>query len=128
VGTGVGHPRERRSAKESASGFTWERVVELRDDLERHYGAAVGRVELLREKWEEEGRPILGKGSRGQPVPHALVRALQDAERHADALRRSLLPSRMGRRPTAVPSAFPAGPSARLRAVGEPNDRMTRKT
>ncbi len=95
----------------------------LREDLERDYKAAQERVELLRAEWDRRDRPLLAKGSRGQPVPHALLRALQEAERHADLLRRSLLsPARMGRPPVAV---FGAAPSARLRAVGP--DRITRK-
>ena len=97
--------------------------MNLREDLEQHYAAAMERVELLREEWERAGQPVIGKGSRGQPVPSPLLRALQGAERHADSLRRSLLPpSRIGRPPVAV---FGASPAARLRAVTE--DRFTRK-
>ena len=96
--------------------------MELREHLERDYEAAQGRVLMLRERWDEEGRPLLGNGSKGQPVPHALLRLLMEAERHADHLRRGLLPpARMGRPALAVPGL----PSARLRVVG--SDRITRK-
>jgi hypothetical protein len=100
--------------------------VEVRTDLEETYRAAQERVELLRAEWDRQNRPLLAKGSRGQPVPHALLRALQDAERHADHLRRSLLPPRVGRPPVAVPQPFGERSAARLRAVGDP-DRITRK-
>ena len=100
--------------------------MDLREDLERDYCAAQERVVLLREEWDRQDRPLLAKGSRGQPVPHALLRALQDAERHADHLRRGLLPpGRMGRPPVAVPQPFPPSSAARLRAVGP--DRITRR-
>ena len=100
--------------------------MDVRSDLEETYGAAQERVELLREEWDRLNRPLLAKGSKGQQVPHPILRALQQAERHADMLRRSLLPpSRMGRPPVAVFGASPASPASRLRAVGE--DRFTRK-
>ena len=76
--------------------------MDVRNDLEETYRAAQERVELLREKWEQEGSPLLGKGSKGQLVPHPVLRALQQAERHADFLRRRLAPARMGRPPVAL--------------------------
>ena len=97
--------------------------MDLREDLERDYGAAMERVELLRAQWDRQDRPLLARGSRGQPVPHALLRALMEAERHADHLRRGLLPpARMGRPAVAVPGP----PSARLRALE--SERITRKS
>jgi hypothetical protein len=103
--------------------------MDVRSDLEETYRAAQERAELFREEWEREGRPLLGRGSKGQPVPHPLLRALQQAERHADFLRRSLLPpARMGGPPVAVPGPFGERSAARLRAVGgDPPSRIRRK-
>ena len=98
--------------------------MDLREDLERAYEGAQERAELLRAEWDRLERPLLAKGSKGQAVPHPILRALQAAERHADYLRRALLPpARMGRPPTAVP--FPPGQATRLRAVVD--DRITRR-
>jgi hypothetical protein len=69
------------------------------------YEAAVERARIVRQAWDDAGRPVLTTGSRKQNVPHPLLKAIRDAELLADRLRLSVRTPRMGRPPLAVVDA-----------------------
>src|SRR4051794_7658659 len=93
----------------------------LTRDAEERYGHAWERMLLVRQAWEDAGRPLLCLGSQGQQVEHALLKTLRAAEEHALRMAAPLRPARMGRPPEAVlGGAFARSPSSRLRSVRTP--------
>ncbi len=56
------------------------------------YALALERAYLLRDAWERLGQPALANGSKGQPVPHPLIAAIEAAERHLAAADAALRP------------------------------------
>lgn len=51
-----------------------------RGDLVELYEAAKERLDAIRAAWFAEGQPLVGEGSTGQLVEHALHRLLRDQE------------------------------------------------
>ena len=51
-----------------------------REDLVELYEASKERLESIRAAWVAEDRPLIGEGSTGQLVEHALHRLLRDQE------------------------------------------------
>ena len=107
--SGTPEPRSTSASEEVAS-----RVLPDEDALEA-YEQAVERARLVRQAWEDAGRPVLTTGSRKQQVAHPLLKVIRDAELLADRLRLSVRPRRMGRPPVAV-----------AQPVGNRSDRITR--
>ena len=85
------------------------------EDAEEAYRRAQERAQAARTEWEALGRPILSTGSRGQTMGHPLLRVMNQADAHADRLRRHITPAHPGPSPAAVVTSSPA---ARLRASG----------
>jgi hypothetical protein len=81
-------------------------VSEVLEDAIRAYYGALERVGLLREEWERQGKPLLGVGSAGQDIPHALLKAIREEEMLADRLRDRIAKKHMGRPPEAVMQSF----------------------
>ena len=79
-------------------------VSPLTADLERLYREATGRYEAALRAWDEAGRPLLGKGSRGQVQEHALVTLLRTHELLLVRLAAPLRKRHRGPEPSAVPS------------------------
>ncbi len=74
------------------------------EDAMAAYEAAVERAEILRKEWDDLGRPVMAQGgATGRaPVPHPLIRAIQEAEVIAHKLREPLLKKHAGPEPSAV--------------------------
>ena len=72
------------------------------------YTATVRRVETLRDEWQRLGSPLLSYGSEKQPVPHPLLRAINEAEVLADRLRQQVMKKYRGPEPKAVIAPSPA--------------------
>ncbi len=97
--------------------------VSLRADAELRYVGAQERAGLALERWVELDRPfVIVHANRVQGV-HPVYKALVDAERHADLMRRALL----GRDRWFLPHIGPEGedladlsPAARLRSIPKP--------
>jgi hypothetical protein len=83
-------------------------------EAENRYSEAVARRDAIRDAWEAEGAPLLATGSTGQPVPHPLVKMLNDADLLCDRLGASVRKRHRGPEPSAV---LKPSPAARLRAV-----------
>jgi hypothetical protein len=66
------------------------------------YGEALRRLEAIREAWFEAGQPLVGVGSTGQEVEHALVKLLRDSEAHVARLGGQVRARRIGRPQVAV--------------------------
>jgi hypothetical protein len=91
-----------------------------REDLVELYEAAKERLDAIRGEWFAQGQPLLGKGSTGQLVEHALHRLLRDQEmavaRLADMAKiKNAGPDRVG----VIRQQYgpKAAPSARLRRI-----------
>lgn len=89
------------------------------DDAEQRYRDAVALVEKLRAAWAAEGEPVLALGgSTGRaPVPHPLVRMIQEAERDADKFAKAVKGRHSGPKATGV-VGIAESPAAKLRAAG----------
>jgi len=87
------------------------------DDARAAYESAEERRVAIIEAWESEGCPLLSVGHTGQPVPHPLMKLINEAEVIADRLRERVRPKRMGREPTAVISPYREKRFTRLEAV-----------
>ncbi|TXH53221.1 MAG: hypothetical protein E6Q97_13620, partial [Desulfurellales bacterium] len=70
----------------------WERAlraVDETDDLDRLLDAVVRYAENVdlaasaREVWRREGAPMTVEGQRGSPIPHPLLKVMQDADKLA---------------------------------------------
>jgi Phage terminase, small subunit len=59
--------------------------------LER-YARAADRLAHVQATWEDAGRPVTAKGSKGQVVAHPLLRELRDETRAVQQLAEALLP------------------------------------
>ena len=70
-------------------------------------------------EWEELGRPVLARGSKGQEVAHPLLAELRAAARLEDELRQRLSKKHRGPQPSAVVSTI-AG--RRITRSGEKRD------
>jgi len=82
--------------------------TEYVDAIDR-YARACADAALLRYRWDRKGRPMIGTGSTGQRVEHAMFRALRDAEEVAAKMGERLLltpASRAGRRLGGRPQGF----------------------
>lgn len=66
--------------------------ADLASEAIQTYGLALERAYLLRDAWDRLGQPALGAGSKGQPVPHPLIAAIEGAERHLAAADAALRP------------------------------------
>lgn len=84
------------------------------EDAQDAYQRALERANLLKETWDEPGRPVLATGSRGQPVAHPLLAAMNEADVISDRLRQRLVKAHPGPSPCAVLKPFPS-PAAVLR-------------
>lgn len=86
------------------------------DDADERYRAAVALVEKLRQAWVDEGEPVLALGgSTGRaPVPHPLIRMIQEAERDADRFAKAVKGRHSGPSASAVVGVAES-PAARLR-------------
>ena len=62
------------------------------------YAPALERAYVLRDSWDRLGQPALARGSKGQPVPHPLITAIEAAERHLAAADAALTRRRVERR------------------------------
>lgn len=78
------------------------------------YSEALARLEQIREAWEEAGRPLVSKGSRGQEIEHPLVKLLRDTELHVHRLGGGL---NKGGRPVGAVSAPDRAAPPKLKAV-----------
>ena len=79
------------------------------------YALALERAYLLRDSWDRLGQPALARGSKGQPVPHPLITAIEAAERHLAAADAALTRRRVERRGNTTGnrrSASPRSPTA----------------
>lgn len=76
------------------------------EDAQTRYEVAKARRERLLEEWERLGKPVLVESSRtGRPLPHPLLRALNDVDVLCARLERELRgPARVGR-PSGATSA-----------------------
>jgi hypothetical protein len=72
------------------------------EDLERVYDEALRRLDAIKDAWYVAGQPLIGVGSTGQDVEHALVRLLRDSEAHVVRLGGQLRRKRIGRPQVAV--------------------------
>jgi hypothetical protein len=73
--------------------------------LER-YARACADAALLRHRWDRKGRPMIGTGSTGQRVEHAMYKALREADDFAAKMGERLMLSpgaRAGRRTGSKP-------------------------
>ena len=83
-------------------------VSDTNAELRELYEQALERCQQLRAEWESLDSELIVRGSRGQPVAHPLIRAMQDAERHAAQLAKLLAaPARAGREPAAISAIAP---------------------
>jgi hypothetical protein len=79
-------------------------------DAVEAYEYAIAALLVLREAWDEAGRPALAVGgSTGRStVPHPLLREIREQEKVAAALRADLRKRHRGPAPSAVIKAPPA--------------------
>jgi 3-hydroxyisobutyrate dehydrogenase-like beta-hydroxyacid dehydrogenase len=70
------------------------------DAIDR-FARACADAALIRHRWDRKGRPVIGTGSTGQKVEHALFKALREAEEVAAKMGERLMltpATRAGRR------------------------------
>jgi hypothetical protein len=82
---------------------------DVSDDLERVYHEALRRLHAIREAWYEADQPLVGVGSTGQEVEHALAKLLRDSEAHVTRLGGQVRAKRIGRPQVAVLDLRQAG-------------------
>ena len=87
-------------------------------DAEDAYTATVKRVETLREEWTRLGSPLLSYGSENQPVPHPLLRSINEAEVLADRLRQRVIKEYRGPEPKGVIGPPPAASLRKQNGLG----------
>lgn len=77
---------------------------DIEQDALSAYEDALERCRVLREAWEEEGKPVMATGgATGRaPVVHPLYKAMNEAENVADKLRTRLRQKHAGPEPSAV--------------------------
>lgn len=60
------------------------------DDAQERYADARDRAIAARKAWHDAGGPLTDELPNGIVRPHPLLKVLQDAEKHADSLMKSL--------------------------------------
>lgn len=94
--------------------------MDVEADAVARYVAAQALVAKLEAEWASAGEPVMAVGgATGRaPVPHPLVKMIQDARRDCDRFARALSKAHAGPAPSAVISSLGESPAARLRSVG----------
>ena len=97
--------------------------IDLRSDARERYRAACERERLIRECWEEMGRPMTTVRVQTE-LAHPLLGAMREAEGHAERLGRRLASISTGSqpgRPSQRSASSDEGRPGILRAVREPD-------